>query len=253
MIASLPMYARPENRAAHSALWALIRDGLRARALPAPDTLDFDTPHMQGWARPDLVLGQICNLPYRAQFRGRVTLIGCFDYGLPDCPPGQYYSQFVVRRDDPAATATDCAKAGYVFAYNEGLSQSGWGAPQAWAAAQGLALRPGPKTGAHLASLQAVADGRADWAATDAITLRMAQRWQSGLTDQLRIVGQSAPSPGMTLITRLDQPAEPYATAITEALAQLPAEIAQILGICGFYRLPQSAYDIALPTPPDPA
>jgi ABC-type phosphate/phosphonate transport system substrate-binding protein len=159
----------------------------------------------------------------------------------------------VVRRDDPAATATDCAKAGYVFAYNEGLSQSGWGAPQAWAAAQGLALRPGPKTGAHLASLQAVADGRADWAATDAITLRMAQRWQSGLTDQLRIVGQSAPSPGMTLITRLDQPAEPYAAAITEALAQLPAEIAQILGICGFYRLPQSAYDIALPTPPDPA
>ncbi len=53
MIAALPMYDRPENRAAHDALWSLIRDGLRARGIPtqptqteaeepAPEVRDFE-------------------------------------------------------------------------------------------------------------------------------------------------------------------------------------------------------------------
>jgi hypothetical protein len=52
MIAALPMYDRPENRSAHDALWALIRDGLRARGIEAPDELDRQTPYDEGWAAP---------------------------------------------------------------------------------------------------------------------------------------------------------------------------------------------------------
>ncbi|WP_246082533.1 hypothetical protein [Rubellimicrobium rubrum] len=63
MIAALPMYDRPDNWAAHDALWSLIRDGLRSRGNAAPDALDHGTDPMDEWGRPDLVLGQICNLP----------------------------------------------------------------------------------------------------------------------------------------------------------------------------------------------
>ena len=109
MIASLPMYDRPYTRAAHDALWDLIRDGLRANGIDAPETLDRDTDHLAGWARADLVLGQICNLPYRAKFRDKVTVIGAADYDLPDCPPGHYNSVFVVHKDATGRTPQDFA------------------------------------------------------------------------------------------------------------------------------------------------
>lgn len=247
MIAALPMYARPENRAAHDVLWGLIRDNLRADGIAAPDALDWETGHMEGWARPDLVLSQICNLPWRARFRDRVTLIGAADYGLPDCAPGHYYSVFVVRADD---TATDPADRAARFAYNEGLSNSGWGAPQLWAAAQGFAFAPHLATGAHWESARAVADGRADIAAIDAITWRNLERWwpQSG---RLRIIGRTDATPGQSFITGAGQDPAPYRAAIAAAIAALPAAEAALLGLRGIRDLPLSDYDIPLPPAPE--
>jgi hypothetical protein len=121
MIAALPMYDRPENRAAHDALWALIRDGLRARGIEAPDELDRQTPYDEGWGRPDLVLGQICNLPWRARFRDRVTVIGTSDYGIPDTPSGHYRSVIVARSEGEVPAAPR-------WAINDPLSCSGWDA-----------------------------------------------------------------------------------------------------------------------------
>ena len=68
---------RPDNRAAHDALWALASATPCATAALPPPTRSIATmAYDASWARPDLVLGQICNLPYRARFRDRVTLIG---------------------------------------------------------------------------------------------------------------------------------------------------------------------------------
>ena len=131
MIANLPMYLWPANIAAHDRLWVLIRDGLRARGVNAPDGLDYATSHMESWARPDLVLSQICNLPYRAQFRGKVTLIGAADNPQPGIDPGYYTSVLITRADDPAQMLADVA--GYAMAINEPLSNSGWGMPQQFA------------------------------------------------------------------------------------------------------------------------
>ncbi len=100
MFAALPMYDRPDSRAAHDRFWAAIRDGLRARGVEAPEALDRETYYSDGWARPDLTLGQICNLPYRALFRGKVRRIAASDYGLEGCPPGYYRSLFVAREGD---------------------------------------------------------------------------------------------------------------------------------------------------------
>jgi ABC-type phosphate/phosphonate transport system substrate-binding protein len=244
MFASLPMYDRRENAVAHDVLWALIRDGLRRKGLEAPEALDRETDHMAGWARPDLVLGQICNLPYRAQFRDKVTVIGAADYGLPNAEPGQYYSAIVVRNDDPATMLSDCV--GYRFAYNEALSNSGWGMPSQHAASIGLRLNPVLRTGSHLQSLRAVAGGEADLAAIDAITLRNLTRWEH-VAATVRVIGRTAASPGMTFITRAGQDPAPYRAAIADAIAGLPPDARDLLGLRGIVRLSPDAYDLPIP------
>lgn len=247
MFAALPMYDRPENASAHDALWTLIRDRLRSAGLPAPDALDRATHHMEGWARPDLVLGQICNLPFRAAFRDRVSVIAASDYGLPDTPPGHYHSLFIVRTDDPAHAVPDCA--GHRFAYNEALSQSGWGAPSDWARANGLCLRPVLRTGAHALSLRAVAEGRADLAAIDAITWRNLARWDPH-APAVRVIGRTHATPGMTFITAPGADARPLRAAIAAAIAALDPATRNTLGLRGIVALAPQAYDIPLPTPP---
>lgn len=233
------MYARPENRAAHDALWALIRDGLRGRGLTAPDALDHDIDHIEGWGRPDLVLGQICNLPYRARFRDRVTLIGAAHYDLPDCAPGQYYSVLIARAhlQDPSAAR---------FACNDLLSHSGYGAAHEWAQHNGFALIPSMITGSHRASMAAVASGQADLAAIDAQTWWIAAQ-DDGLTDELRIIGQTAHSPGMSFITRPGQDPAPYFAAIDDAIHRLDPVHRRTLNLCGIAALSQTAYDLPLP------
>ena len=239
MIASLPMYAQPANRAAHDALWALIRDGLRDRGVTAPETLDHDINHVESWGHPDLVLGQICNLPYRAEFRDRVTLIGTADYDLPDCPPGHYYSH-VVTRTEPVDLVT--AR----FACNDLMSHSGYGTAQRWAQDRGLVFTSALVTGSHRASMAAVAAGVADLAVIDAQTWWIAAQ-EDGITDGLHIIGHTAPSPGMTFITRPGQEPAPYFAAVNDAINSLPAQYRKILNLRGIVHLPQTAYDLPLP------
>ncbi len=256
MIASLPMYDWPHTHAAHEALWTLIRDGLRDRSIAAPDSLNRDLHHMVGWAHPDLVLGQICNLPYRAQFQGKVTRIGAADYGLPGAQPGYYYAVFVVRADDPAQRPEDCAA--HRFAYNERLSNSGYGAAQLWAAARGFQFDPVLHTHAHRASVEAVASGAADLATIDAHTWGMMRASGDAAPAGLRVIGHTDASPGMTFITRAGQDPAPYASALRDAIAALPADHRRTLGLRGIVDLPDAAYDFPLPPnlvagTPDPA
>ncbi len=248
MIASLPMYARPELQDAHDALWALIRDGLRDVGLPAPDALDHSAGTWQAWQDPDLVFSQTCNYPYRARLHGKVTLIGAGDYGLPGTDPGTYYSVFVARADDPRSHTAQFS--GAPFAYNEPLSQSGWAAPQLWAANHGITLPPVLQTGAHRASAEAVAAGQADIAALDAVTWRLMQRYDDW-TDQLKVVGRTDASPALSFITRAGQDPVPYCHALRGALAALPDTHAQDLGLLGIVPIPAAAY-LALPTPDSP-
>ena len=248
MIATLPMYLWPANLAAHDRLWALIRDGLRAHGVDAPDALDYDLAHMDSWARPDLVLSQICNLPYRAQFRGQVTLIGAADYALPDAEPGFYHSVFVVRADDPAHTLADAA--GYPMAINEPLSNSGWGVPQQFALSQGLSLNPTLRTGAHRESLRAVVDGRAGLAALDGITWLNMQRWEP-MAARAKVIARSHATPGMTFVTAANRDPAPYFMAIDAAIKALPQADRTTLNLRGLVALPGAAYDI--PLPPFPA
>lgn len=243
MIARLPMYDRPENRAAHDALWAGVRDVLGYGAVD----LDRDTDHMIGWGMPDLLLGQICNLPYRALYKDRVTRVAAADYGLSETPAGYYHSLFVVRSED-AARGLAPATLGR-FAYNDAMSQSGWGAPLARITEQGLTFHTTLATGSHLESMRAVVEGRADLAAIDAVTWRMLKAWEPRAA-ALSVVGRTALSPGMTFITAKGNDPDPIRFALKTAIANLVPAHAETLGLRGIVALPDTAYDMALSPAP---
>ena len=247
MIASLPMYDRQANRSAHDAFWILVRDNLRASGIPAPDELDRTTDFVTGWGRPDLVLGQICNLPLRANFLNKVTIIGAADYGIPDCPAGHYNSVFVVHRDAVGDTPCDFARAR--FAANNLMSHSGYGAPQAWAQSNGCLFRTPLITGSHDRSVAMVADRRTDIAAIDAQTWLQQQRDMPQAAD-LRVVGVTGHAPCMTFITHQGQDPAPYFAAIENAIAGLAKDDKESLGLRQIISLPAADYDLPLPPLP---
>ena len=244
MIASLPMYDRPETAAAHDAYWRAIR----ARLGRGPEALDRSGDPWAAWQSPDLLLSQTCGLPFRSRLHGRVALVGTPDFGLDGCPPGYYRSIFVARADAPGALADF---SGRPFACNEALSQSGWAAPAIHFAAAGLEFGPLVWTGVHAASARAVAEGRADLAAIDAMTWRLIRR-HDPFAAQLREVATTLPTPGLPYICALDGPVEELRTAISGAIRDLPAEHRAALGLQGLVTIPEAAY-LAVPMPPEPA
>lgn len=249
MIASLGMYDRAETAAANDRLWAAIRDGLRARGVAAPDALTRgEAAYWPAWEGPALVLSQTCGFPYRARLHGRVTLIGTPDYGVEGCAPGHYRSVFVARADDARGRLEDFD--GTALAYNEALSQSGWAAPQNHAAAHGLRFPAGLQTGGHRASAQAVAGGRADLAALDAVTWRLLSRWED-FAGRLKVVGQTDPTPGLPFIAGPGADAAATFDAVAEAIAGLSDADRAATGLRGLIRIAPEAY-LAVPTPPAP-
>ena len=249
MIASLGMYDFGAAEAANDRLWALIRDGLRGRGIAAPEALTRgEHAYWDAWAAPDLLLSQTCGYPFRSRLHGTVTYVGTPDYGVEGCAPGQYRSVFVARADDPRRDVVEFGGAG--FAYNEALSQSGWAAPQTHAAKLGLRLPPAMQTGGHRLSAQAVADGRADIAALDAVTFAL-MRDADPVAAKLRVVGMTDPTPGLPFITARARDPAPIFDAVSEAIAALAPPDRAALHLKGFVRLPVADY-LAVPNPPSP-
>lgn len=249
MIASLGMYDFGPAIDANDRLWALIRTGLRDRGIDAPDALTRgDMAYWKAWTSPDLLLSQTCGYPFRARLHGNVTYVGTPDYGVEGCAPGQYRSVFVARVDDPRLEVTQFS--GARLAYNEGLSQSGWAAPQTHAVRLGIRLVPTLQTGAHRLSAHAVAEGRADIAALDAITFAL-MRKTDPVFQRLKVVGMTDPTPGLPYITARDRDPAPLFDAICDAIAALSPEDRAVLSLKGCVRIPVEDY-LAVPNPPSP-
>lgn len=250
MIASLPMYDMPWLRAETDRLWqsivACLPPDLAARA---PDNLDRDTPMWDAWRAPDLLLGQTCGLPYRARLHGAVTLVATPVHPLPGCQPGTYHSVLVRRRGDPRDLAT---LRGGVQAVNEALSQSGWAAPTATLADHGLTPGRVLLTGAHKASLEAVGQGQADFAAVDAVTFHLLSQGAPEITAPLDIFARTAPTPALPFITAPGHDAETLRAALSAGIAALTERDRTRLCIEGVTYVSPAAYR-ALPIPAPPA
>lgn len=114
--------------------------------------------------------------------------------------------------------------------------------------ARGLDLRVTLQSGGHVASARAVAEGRADWAALDAVTWRLIGQHDAALAAQLQVVGRTAPTPGLPYVTAAGRDPAPIRAAITEAIAALRPEDRAALGLRGLVQIPAEAY-LALPVP----
>jgi ABC-type phosphate/phosphonate transport system substrate-binding protein len=244
VIAFLGMYDPPALRASNDRYWQAIR----ARLGWGPEALTRGDDPWAFWRAPDLVLAQTCGMPFRTALHGQVALVGTPDYGLPGCPPGHYRSVFVTRTAARDRTLADLATG--VFAYNEALSQSGWAAPMHHLAERGLRPARLVRTGSHAASARAVASGRADLAALDALSWALLQD-HDPVAANLVEIDRTEPTPGLPYITARGRDAAAIAAAITAALGDLDAPDRAALHLNGLVAIPAEAY-LAIPTPPGP-
>ncbi|MEQ9812520.1 MAG: PhnD/SsuA/transferrin family substrate-binding protein [Azospirillaceae bacterium] len=246
-LAVLPMYDWPEVRDATDRLWACLRVALRAAGFAAPEALDRAIAPWDAWRSPDLLLGQTCGLPFRRHLEGQVTLLGAPDYGVEGCPPGHYRSVLVARANDRRDGLT--AFAGARLALNGEGSQSGLGALVAAFAPDetgGGFFREALVTGAHRQSIVAIAEDRADIAAIDAISWRLAQAHEPAAR-RLRVVGLTPPTPGLPFISAAGRDQAALAGAVERGLASLDDAAARVLGIAGFARFVAADYAVIDP------
>ena len=238
MIAGFPMYDRPEMVGANDRYWSLIRDALSDRRIAAPDRLTRGIDEWKLWLHPELVLAQTCGLPYRIRLHGNVRLVATPIYDLP-CEPGYYFSVIIARADDSRSAPAEFD--GARLAFNGQCSQSGWAAPLEWASRNGIGFGTTIPTGSHAASSLAVAEGRADLAAIDALNWNMMKRWDSHAAD-LREVARTIPTPALPYICANGSDGNRIWQAMRDAEAELRPEDRITLGLRGITRISPDRY-----------
>lgn len=224
--AALPMYDWPERRTQVDAFYAQ----LRALVPGLPETLTRVQTEAQLhalWRDPNLLLAQSCWGPLHAGLGAEVHVLAqsCYD----DVPGGRdtrYRSAIIMRAGQscpiPAQDGA-CLPQGLANqrpAINAPDSMSGCMALMQDLNAPDLVQRA-IVTGSHRASIRAVAEGRADFAAIDC------RSWAYALDHEpaartLTVTGWTALRPGLPFITSRTTP-HPLRTSLADALASLGA------------------------------
>ncbi len=238
MIASLPMYLRPENAGAHDRYWQLIAANLKQNGIDASMQLGVceDNDH---WLRGDLVLSQTCGMPYRLSLHGHVQLVGTPDYALPDCTAGYYNSIFIVNAQDDRTQLTDFADEN--LAITSKTSQSGYAAPLNEAAKAGFQFKTQTLSGGHGNSAKMVASGEVDIAAVDAMTWHNIQKY-GDFAGQIKVLAKTEPTPGLPYICALGLDKTVIAQAVTDAIDALTDTDRDSLNISGLIQIPSADY-----------
>lgn len=248
MIASLPMYDRPETAAANDRLWTEVRDRLRAAGVDAPDALTRAGDPHDHWADPDLVLSQTCGMPFRMGLHRSVQLVATPVGTVPGIAPGMYCSVLVVRADDSRDRLA--AFAGARLAYNAPDSQSGWAAMASMMRAEGIAFGEYLRSGAHRAAARMVARGQADIAALDVLSWTLMRRWDD-FADRLRVLAQTPATPALPYICGHRQDPALLRRALGDGIRALSPADRDLLGIAGLTEIPAQDY-LAVTTPAPP-
>ena len=120
------------------------------------------------------------------------------------------------------------------FAYNMRESQSGWAALDKVLQIESH-FGDLVQSGAHRASIAAVAEGRADCAAIDAVSWALAQRHEPAAAS-VHMIAVTPPTPGLPFITGQanEGKAKQMIDAVTMAIAALPRDVRDALALRGF-------------------
>jgi ABC-type phosphate/phosphonate transport system substrate-binding protein len=179
-----------------------------------PDELDFQTL----WKHPALLFAQTCWGPMEQGLSRHVTVIGQPSYDAFEGGKGELYSSPILMRagsSTPVAPPADgraILPLGLLrngrFAFNSEDSMSGLIALSRDLEAAGDSLatfRDRIQTGAHRASIVAVAEGRADVCAIDCRSWHLAKLYGPAASD-VAVVGWTARRRGLPYITSRHAP-----------------------------------------------
>ena len=248
---TLPMYDLPEVATATAAMAEAMAAAVTAAgwaAQAAPTAFATHAELEAHWLDRDVAVTHACGLPLREALAGRVEALGTFVWRGVSRPDGWYRSVVVVRA---GLAAVDPAQLrGARPAVNHPQSLSGW-ASLGWALAEaGLAagdLAPVVRTGGHVASLTALADGRADVASIDGATWALLSRLRPGLVAGVRVIGAGPWVPATPLVSPAGGPATPATlrAAVRRAVADPAlAPALDALGIEAFVPLASRDYAV---------
>ena len=186
-IVVLGMYPFPHVRPATEQLWSAVRGHLGFG--PAAIT-DGDLHGL--WTRPDLLLGQTCGWPLVTALPD-VTVVGAFELTIGEAEGTGYHSVLIgSRQADLHALAAE----GPVAA-NAPDSLSGW---ISLCSALGDVPTNVTWTGAHVASLRAVANGSCSLASIDSLTFELVLEAEPELAAAVHRVGEGPLVPTLPLI-----------------------------------------------------
>jgi ABC-type phosphate/phosphonate transport system substrate-binding protein len=213
-IAALPMYnVSPALADDWRALLAYVHAALEPWLDARGDTLALADPPADltaFWLRDDLLLSQTCGYPLVHALDARVRLVATPEFDVPGCEGGLYHSVLLTGAHVEAVSIKACA--GLRAAYNDDDSNSGMNLLRhavAPFARDGRFFASVTKSGGHLASIRALADGAADVAAIDCVTFAFVRAHRPELAAAVREIGVTASAPALPFIAskRVPQPA----------------------------------------------
>lgn len=248
-VASLPMYDFPECVAATEAWWAgLARYFVDAGIVDPPAALTRPGEGAAFWLRPDMLFSQACGYPLITALAGEVTLLATPAYDAAGCEGADYRSVIVVREKSPWASFSDLR--GRNCAINGRQSWSGYHALRLM-----IVKEVSERTdrfclavisGSHAASVKAVVDGRADFAAIDCVTHAILARYRPEALAGTRVLVMTPAMPGLPLIAgkaASPRDVEAMRDGLKAAMTDPGlADAREALGIIGMQFLPLSDY-----------
>ena len=233
---ALPMYDVNPNAT------EALAEALRRRF---PDSrFQRPTDLLAHWQDDNLLLSQTCGYPLMTQLP-QVLVVGCFHYTAPSCAGKNYRSFLVVRKADKNNTLADFR--GRVAVCNSPDSQSGYHALRNSLAHDDTFFRSIAWSGSHRQSLITLQHGAADIAAIDCVSLALFARYQPQVLSGLAVIGETALTPGLPLITSRHTAAQTL-DALREALREIAGDesIAEPLLIGGFSPASRRDYEVIL-------
>jgi ABC-type phosphate/phosphonate transport system substrate-binding protein len=244
-IATLPMYDWPEIQSHNDKFWKTIRNALLDQGFSPPDNLTRSKDVVSCWKDGRLLLGQTCGLPFVTGLKDQVSLIGTPAYEI-ECGAGSYFSVIVVRKDCEAASISDLASAR--IGYNDAMSQSGFAALYTHLVSHNIspgALVSAVQTGSHRQSIKAIAEGKIDFAAIDAVSWELALRHEPAAKG-LKVLEKTKQVPGLPLITSLRsrKEVERIQTAVINAMIALDEATRESLLLMGFSATTMADYEV---------
>ncbi|ACK51747.1 putative ABC phosphate/phosphonate transporter, periplasmic ligand binding protein [Methylocella silvestris BL2] len=251
-IAAFPMYDLPQLASATDAFWGAIAKRLEDAGLTGvPISLTRSEDYAATWRDPRLLLGQACGYPLMKRFRNAARIVATPLYTSPGCESWSHCSVFITNAK--AGRPTLDALRGSVCAVNGFDSNTGMNllrAAIAPLAGKRAFFHSVVVTGSHLASLEAVADGRADLAAIDCVSFAHFQHFEPALARRVTQIGRStrtAAPPFITARETDDAVVEILRGALNDVAADPELDsVRAALVIGGFEVLSEADYEFAL-------